>query len=126
MSERALARIVLLKALSGDLSLEDFHNRWPEPGDPLIDAIFEETEDTIEHVPGSWLTRGIDHARFRESIPYKTLVVDEQLLVDDFADVPSQRLLEIRERVLKEVNLRQDDEALATRAREFVAREIAG
>lgn len=125
VSERAQARTVLLKALSGDLSLEHFHDSWPNPGDPLIDIIFEETEDTIEHVPGSLLRRGTDHERFRESTSYKTLVVDAQLLLDDFADIPAKRLVEIRARLLKEVNLHQDDEALATSTRAFVAKEVA-
>lgn len=125
MSERAQARAVVLGAMSGDLSVEEFHDKWPDSSDPLIRAIFEETEDTVEHVPGSWFRRGTDQSRFRESAPYKTLVVDGQLLLDDFAVAPSVLLVEIRERLLKEINLSQGDEALATSAREFVAREVA-
>lgn len=52
-------------------------------------------------------------------------MVDGQLLLDDFAVAPSVLLVEIRERLLKEINLSQGDEALATSAREFVAREVA-
>jgi hypothetical protein len=105
---RAQARAVIVDAQSGTLSIEDFHRRWqPEPGDPLIDAIFDETEDTIEHVPGSLFRRGSDDGRFRQSTPYKILLVDGQLLGEDFADVPSQRLLEIRTRLLKNVDLGQ-------------------
>lgn len=98
----------------------------PDTGDPLIDAIFDETEDTLEHTPGSLLRPGRDQERFQKSIPYKTLIVDEQLLLDDFADVPSPRLLQIRERLFKEVGLDQDDEALIGAACDFVAREVAG
>ena len=119
-SERARARGVLLDALRGDLQLDDFHRRWPDSDDALIRVIFEETEDTVEHTPGSWLRRRSAHERFRESVAYKTLVVDEQFLLDDFADVPSLRLVEIRERLLKEIDLRQEAEALATAARHFV------
>lgn len=125
-SERAKARCVLVDARSGKLSVEAFHANWPHSADPLIAAIFEETEDTVEHVPGSWLTFRTDQRRFRQSASYKTLIVDEQLLLDDFASVSSERLVAIRVRLLKEIDLRQDDEALATAAREFVTREIAG
>jgi hypothetical protein len=127
-SERAEARAVVLDALSGELKLKDFHDRWPDSNDPLIVVIFDETEDTIEHVPGSWFwfRRGTDWERFRESIPYKTLVVDGQVLADDFANIPSEHLVEIRERLLKEVNLRQDDESLAASVRAFVASAAAG
>jgi len=45
--------------------------------------------------------------------------------MDDFADAASQRLLEIRHRLLKEVDLGQEDEALTKAAREFVAKELA-
>jgi hypothetical protein len=121
---RQQARALLLRAMSGHLSVEDFAEGWPEPGDSLIDAIFEETEDTVEHVPGYWLKRGTNHELFRKSISYKILVVDAQLLLDEFADIPSERLVEIRERLLKEVDLRADDDALVASAREFVAREI--
>jgi hypothetical protein len=124
---RAQARAVIADALLGHLSIEDFHPRWQlEPGDPLIEAIFDETEDTIEHTPGSLVRRDSGDQRFRRSIPYKILVVDGQLLLDDFADVPSQLLLEIRTRLLKQVDLGQDDEPLMEAAREFVAREVSG
>jgi hypothetical protein len=122
---RAEAREVIVDALSGSVSLEDFHRRWPDAGDPLIDAIFDETEDTLEHTPGSLLS-GRDQERFEKSIPYTTLIVDEQLLLDDFAGVSSPRLLQIRERLFKQVALDQDDEALIGAARDFVAREVAG
>jgi hypothetical protein len=125
-SERAKARRVLLHARSGELSVEDFHAGWPDSADPLIGAIFEETEDTVEHVPGPLLKRGTDQGRFRQSAAYKTLIVDEQLLLDDFADVSSERLVEIRDRLLKDIDWRQDDETLAKAAREFVAREVGG
>jgi hypothetical protein len=46
---RQQARTVITDAQSGSLSLEDFHRRWPDVGDPLLDAIFDETEDTLEH-----------------------------------------------------------------------------
>jgi hypothetical protein len=124
--ERAQARAVITDALSRRLSFDDFYARWPDSGDPLIAAIFDETEDTIEHTPGSLFRPGRAQDRFQRSIPYKTLVVDGQLLLDSFADVPSHRLLEIRERFLKEVDLDQDDEALMKATREFVAREVAG
>jgi hypothetical protein len=123
---RAQARAVITDALSGSLSFEDFHRRWPDVGDPLIDAIFDETEDTLEHQPGSLVRRSHDQERFQKSIPYKILVVDEQLLLDDFANVPSPRLVQIRERLFKEVGLDKDDEALIEAARDFVTREIAG
>jgi hypothetical protein len=124
-TERAQARAVIDDALTGHLSIDDFHRAWPGSGDPLIASIFDETEDTVEHVPGHWLRRGINHERFRESVPYKILIVDRQLLLGDFADVASQRLLEIRNRLLKEVDLGQEDEALMKAAREFVAKELA-
>jgi len=124
-SERAQARAVLLRAMSGDLSVEEFHHSWPDSSDPLIRAIFEETEDTVEHVPGSWVRRGTDYERFRKSAPYKTLIVNAQVLVDDFAEISSGRLVEIRGQLLKEVDLDQDDDVLATSARKFVAREVA-
>ncbi len=123
---RAQARGVIADTLSKPLSIQDFHRRWqPEPGDPLIDAIFDETEDTIEHAPGSLFRRGSDEGRFRQSISYKILLVDSELLRDDFADVPSQLLLEIRIRLLKQVDLGQDDGALMEAARELVASEVA-
>jgi hypothetical protein len=121
VSQRAQARAVLDRALAGDLSIDDLYGSWPEKGDPLTDAIFEETEDTIEHTPGSLL--GSSGNRFRESIPYKILVVDHQLLLDDFADIPPERLVEIRRRLLKELDLSQGSEAIAKAVREFIGRE---
>jgi hypothetical protein len=123
VSNRAQAGLVLEAALSGGLSLEEFHRAWPEHGDPLIDVIFEETEDTVEHTPGSLLRRADEHERLRESVPYKILIVDQQLLSDEFSDVPSHSLVAIRERLLKELDLYQDHESLARSARDFVARE---
>jgi hypothetical protein len=111
--------------MSGDLSVEEFHDSWPDSSDPLIRAIFEETEDTVEHVPGSWVRRGTDYERFRRSAPFKTLIVDAELLVDDLAEISSDRLVEIRGRLLREVNLDQEDDALATSARKFIVREVA-
>jgi hypothetical protein len=123
-TERAQARAVIDDALSGRLSIDNFHQAWPDSDDPLIASIFDETEDTVEHVPGYWLRRGTNLERFRESIPYKILIVDRQLLLGDFGDVASQRLLEIRSRLLREVDLGQEDEALMTTVREFVARDL--
>ena len=123
-SEREQARAVVRDALSGDLELEQFHRRWPKSDDPLLQVVFEETEEVVEHEPGSWFwfRRGADKARFRETVPYKTLVVDATLLAEDFADVPSERLVAIRERLLKEINLEQENDELATDVRAFVAR----
>lgn len=86
--------------------------------------IFEETEDTLEHVPGSLLSRTASHERFRESVPYKILVVDRQLLHDDFADVSSKSLAEIRGRLLKELDFHQDDDSIAAATHEFVTKEV--
>lgn len=126
VSDREQARAVLLRAMSGDLSIEEFHDSWPDSQDPLITAVFSETEETVEHVPGSWLRRGPSYDRFRKSADYKTLIVDAQLLLDDFRDVPSTRLLEVRRRLLKELDLKQDDSALAESARRAIAQEVAG
>jgi hypothetical protein len=125
-NEREQARAVLRDALSGDLELGEFHGRWPKSDDPLLQVVFEEAEDTVEHEPGSWFwfRRGDDKTRFRETVPYKTLVVDATLLGDDFADVSSERLVAIRERLLKEINLEQENEELADYVRAFVARHV--
>jgi hypothetical protein len=125
-SEREQARAVVSDALSGDLELEQFHRRWPKSDDPLLQVVFEETEDTVEHEPGSWFwfRRGADKARFRETVPYKTLMVDAMLLGEDFADVPSEHLVAIRERLLKEVNLEQENDELANDVRAFVTRRV--
>jgi hypothetical protein len=55
---------------------------------------------------------------------HKTLVVDATLLAEDFADVPSERLVAIRERLLKEINLEQENDELAKDVRAFVARRV--
>jgi hypothetical protein len=125
-NERERARDVLRDALSGDLELGEFQGRWPKSDDPFLLVVFEEAEDTVEHEPGSWFwfRRGDDKTRFRETVPYKTLVVDATLLGDDFADVSSERLVAIRERLLKEINLDQGNEELADHVRAFVAREV--
>jgi hypothetical protein len=124
VSERSVARRVLERTVAQDLSLVDFYDSWPDSDDPLIRAIFEETEDTLEHVPGSWLRRTTDWGRFRESAPYKLLLIDAQLLLDEFASVPSERLVEIRGRLERAINLHQEDEAVIAEARAFV-REAA-
>jgi hypothetical protein len=80
-TERAEARAVIDDALSGHLSIDDFHRAWPASDDPLIASIFDETEDPVEHMPGHWLGGGINLERFRGSIPYKMLVIDRQLLM---------------------------------------------
>jgi hypothetical protein len=123
VSNRAQAGLVLEAVLFGGLSLEEFHRAWPELGDPLIDVIFEETEDTVEHTPGSLRRRADEHERLRESLPYKILIVDQQLLSDEFSNVPSHSLVAIRERLLKELDLYQDKQSLARSVRDFVARE---
>jgi hypothetical protein len=44
--------------------IEDFHRKWQhELGDPLIDSLFDETEDTIEH----------GRHRPEERLPHRTL-----------------------------------------------------
>jgi hypothetical protein len=70
-SEREQARAVVSDALSGDLELEQFHRRWPKSADPLLEVVFGETEDAVEHEPGSWFwfRRGADKARFWETLP---------------------------------------------------------
>jgi hypothetical protein len=125
-SEREHARAIVSAALSGDLDLEQFQGRWPKSDDPLLRAVFEETEDTVEYEPGSWFwfRRGADKSRFRETVPYKTLVVDAMLLAEDFAEVPSERLVAIRERLLREINLEQENDELANDVRAFVARQV--
>jgi len=70
---------------------------------------------------GAWRRR----RGFRQSIPYKILLVDGQLLSDDFMDLSSQLLLEIRTRILKQVDSAQDDEAVMRAVRVFVAKEAA-
>jgi hypothetical protein len=125
-SEREQARAIVSDALSGDLDLEQFHRRWPKSDDPLLQVVFEETEDTVEHEPGSWFwfRRGADKMRFRETVPYKTLVVDATLLAEDFADVPSERLVAIRDRLLKALNLEQKNDELAKDVRAFVTSRV--
>jgi hypothetical protein len=124
-SEREQARAIVSDALSGDLELGEFHDRWPKSDDPLLQVVFGGTEDTVEHEPGSWFwfRRGGDKARFRETLPYKTLLVDATLLADEFADIPSERLVAIRERLLQEINLEQESDELAVDVRAFVARQ---
>jgi hypothetical protein len=125
-NERERARAVLRDALAGDLELGEFHRQWPKSDDPLLNVLFEEAEDTVEHEPGSWFwfRRGGDQARFRETVPFKTLVVDATLLADDFADVPSERLVAIRVRLLQEIDLEQENDELAADVRAFVTRQI--
>jgi hypothetical protein len=125
-SEREQARALVSDALAGELELAEFLRRWPKSNDPLLQVVFEETENTVEHEPGSWFwyRRGADKARFRETAPYKTLVVDAVLLGEDFADVPSERLVAIRERLLKEISLEQESDELAAGSRAFVTRQV--
>jgi plasmid stability protein len=125
-SEREQARAIVSDALSGDLDLERFQRRWPKSDDPLLQVVFEETEDTVEHEPGSWFwfRRGEDKARFRKTLPYKTLVVDVVLLGEEFGDVPSERLTAIRAALLREINLEQENNDLADHVRAFVARQV--
>jgi hypothetical protein len=125
-SEREQARAVVSDSLSGELQLEEFHRRWPKSDDPLLQVVFDETEDTVEHEPGSWFwfRRGDDKARFRKTLPYKTLVVDAVLLGEEFDDVPPERLTAIRARLLREINLEQENAELADDVRAFVARQV--
>ncbi len=116
---RKQARVLLKRALAGELPVEELHNTWPASDDALLVAIFEETEDTIEHQPGS-LTSRSHHKKFRGSVPYNILLVDKQLLLDDFKDVPSQTLLDIRSHVLRKLVLSGHDDSLADRAKQAI------
>lgn len=125
VSDRERAHAVLLRALTGELNVEDFHESWPESDDPLLSWIADETEDTVEHVPGAWVTRGVDMKKFQESSDYKVLVVDAELLSKDFADIPSSQLMRIRDEILATFDLSQDDEALASAVRSLITRSRA-
>jgi hypothetical protein len=46
------------------------------------------------------------------------------LPAEDFAEVPSERLVAIRERLLREINLEQENDELANDVRAFVARQV--
>lgn len=122
---RSQARAVITEALAGSLSIEDFHRDWPDSLDPLLKVIFEETEDTVEHSPGSLFRPGSVDEQFRKSVPYKILLVDGELLSEEFIQASSQRMVGIRERLLKELDLAQDDSSLRNAAREFVTRALS-
>ena len=126
LTGRLRARELIEEVLAGrPLPLDEFHRRWPDDGDPLIRVVFEETEDTLEHAPRSWVRPGDADERFRrfrDSAPYKILQVDHLLLADDFAHVPSQSLLDIRARILAEVDLDHGEPVVASR--ELLAKEL--
>jgi hypothetical protein len=122
VTERQRALSVLKRALANELGIQDFHSAWPRSEDPLLEAIGDETEDTIEHAPASLIRGQAD--LFERSAPYKLLIADSQLLADDFARIPSDELLDIRTRLLREIDLYQDDDALAAAAHNFIEGEI--
>src|SRR4051794_22661523 len=103
MTVRQTARAVIQRALANELKIDDFHNVWPSSTDPLIRAIAEETEDSIEHAPAP-LLRSRSSEVFEESVLYKTMVVDAELLADEYARVPSSELLDLRARLFAELD----------------------
>jgi hypothetical protein len=120
VSDRQRAHAVLLRALAGNFSIEDFHKSWPDSDDPLLGAIADETEDTVEHAPGGWLTRGVNKKQFQKSSDYKVLLIDAQLLSTEFAEIPSSQLISIRNEILATFDLNQVDESLTNAVRNLI------
>lgn len=90
-------------ALRGALSIEEFHDRWPQETSEhvLFKKIYDDIEDAVEHFPAHPLT-GKPDRRWEKSQTYLVLYLDVLLL--------SQRrspdeLLRCRDSVLKQQKL---------------------
>ena len=82
-------------AIAGNLQLDEFYARWPNvaTGDALLDAVFSDMEDAIEHFPARILSGEPDTAVWERSQWRQRLVVDARLLE---SDADTARLLEVR------------------------------
>jgi hypothetical protein len=81
--------------------LEVFYRVWPEDANiiPLFKQIYEDIENSIEHLPGTWFTRKILYKEWYKSDIYFTLYLDSILLSFDKSD---DELMQCRKFVLEQ------------------------
>jgi len=86
-------------ALDGTLKLKQLCQGWPAEADtdPFLRQVYEDIEDGVEHIPGSFFKRKIDHESWESSEMYFVLYVDLLLLSHDR---PTEELMRCRQVVL--------------------------
>ena len=96
---RHLAKRLCEDAIVGKLQLNEFYARWPNvaTGDALLDAVFSDMEDAIEHFPARLISGTTDTAAWERSQWRHRLVVDALLLG---SDADGARLLDVRRALL--------------------------
>lgn len=81
--QRATARDLCERARNGMLSLEELHSRWPRQGvggEMWLQEVFDDVEDAVEHLPGSFVTGKVDYKTWHRSYEFLVLYLDCMLL----------------------------------------------
>jgi hypothetical protein len=69
---------------AGTLTLTDFYEIERPHASPVLDAfldnLYEDLEAAVEHTPGGWLRKKVDHDRWRRRFEYHRLELDGLLL----------------------------------------------
>ena len=70
------------QALQGKLNLNDFYDQWPKEANniELLSEVYEDLEDSIQHMPGKFFTKEVDLAAWEKSNMYMYLYLDSKLL----------------------------------------------
>lgn len=93
-SDRAIVRRLCAEVLAAAIGLDELEARGPaQPSDPFLRQVLDDLEDAVEHIPGRFLGRGIDHAAWERSTQYLTVFLDWCLLDERTARVSGDVLL---------------------------------
>ena len=99
-----------LKALKGNLQLEQLWSEWPEEANKtdFLKQIFDDIEDAVEHLPASTFRDKILFKEWRESDIYLLLLLDYILLSlnQDFDNLFRCRKILIKQKDINRKNVR--------------------
>ncbi len=106
-NQKDLTRIIqniCKSALHGELKLEKFYELWPEEANDnsFLKQIYDDVEDGVAHLPGTWLTGKILSKEWYRSNMYHILYLDSILLTFDKG---TDELMRCREYVIRQKEL---------------------
>lgn len=93
------------RALDGELNLENFYELWPEEASHnlFLKQIYEDIEDGVQHLPGTWRTGKMLSNEWYKSDMYFTIYLDFLLL--DYDVKKTDELIQCRKFILEQRNL---------------------
>jgi hypothetical protein len=106
-------------ALAGRLEITELHERWPVSAaqDALIEAVYDDLEDAVEHFPAELLSGKLDSTAWRESRARRRLLIGARLI----ASRSDPRLLLEMRSALIDMELRSDEHIEQEIARRLAA-----